>query len=1068
MNYQKLIREEMSSVYTTKVANDILQRMDKIRNESSIDTARRWVIELIQNACDVRSDIPLEISITYKGDEVRFSHNGKPFRVKDILSIINQVSSKADDEETVGKFGTGFASTFQLSPEVTITSVLHNDGGPYVPFKVKLVRSGETKDSVEKAIAQSMSDIEEQAGNSELDDFDQSKCHTTFSYEIVSKESREAAIIGINDFKRVVPIIFLNFKELQTVTLTVEDEVLVFSRGEDYKLSDSELRIQEIFKDNEKLELLYNESDDVAIIGFIKDKKFLPLEDTPRLYIAFPLIGSEEFPFPVIISSTKMRPNEPRSGIALTDNSLSTDSKKNKEIVSKAIEMFSYFVNHSISEGFDDIFNICNIPAYAFSSERSESYVKNDIYDKLWNIIKDIKVTSIRNESATIGNSLFISDTEENSVAIKELCAESEKINICAQSEEWLRVLSNYESFGDNIVTLESILENHNQYYNKTSMSLKDWYILLCKSCLKDSTLKGSLLSGSYAVFVGMDGRLYCYSSLRLGTNIPDAIVKASNLADRVDYVLNITMKLFDREYESILSDASAYSLNDVLNHIKKNIEGHTYAVTGRDILTRFLLSESPETKLKEIFSNLMGSLDESSRTIEDVDIFYGVIKHILIKKILPKLNSNYFSLIKDNKLTIEDFNYLLSQFSKYNVNIDNERVFPTQNDGTCSYLKLLSLDNTTDVEIRDIARHFYNAATSDNASLDFDSKLLLKGIEIPSSWNISSMTDVNVYTELSVRVQHYISSYKVADLNASLQTACMEFYTWLDCADEDKIKSRFPYFADSEVRVQLLGPKAIAENTKAAKDTKNFFKEYGAESIDDMRKVIKEKDEQIGRLNRVMKSNGWTLDDVSKFLQKEEGEIIRGRTTFDFLNDVWFSEDDLSYAYTNGYERDDFLYRIGRAGELIAYQHVIDSYIADGYSIVEEYNTGVTKISKDDDVLVISYPDFGTKQNGRHQSGYDIIVTRDNTPIKYFEVKTRTIRSYYKNYIKLSSEQFRFALTEIDRYEVFMVTVDYDFSLVRIKDFHNPVTALRDGSLYLKDGLGFFISNDPDDGEDD
>ena len=55
-------------------------------------------------------------------------------------------------EESVGQFGTGFVTTYQLSEKVEIRSVLKEDGLPYKNFSIVLDRSGKTQEELHEAI----------------------------------------------------------------------------------------------------------------------------------------------------------------------------------------------------------------------------------------------------------------------------------------------------------------------------------------------------------------------------------------------------------------------------------------------------------------------------------------------------------------------------------------------------------------------------------------------------------------------------------------------------------------------------------------------------------------------------------------------------------------------------------------------------------------------------------------------------------------------------------------------------------------------------------------------------
>ncbi len=141
-SYHDIITSNIGGVYQDGIATKILQHMDRIRNISDESQARRWVMELLQNARDCAyKDVGVRVRIELLNDKLIFSHSGMPFRIKDVLSIINQVTSKVSSEETVGQFGTGFMTTFLLSDSVTISSVLKEEGLPYKPFTISMDRS---------------------------------------------------------------------------------------------------------------------------------------------------------------------------------------------------------------------------------------------------------------------------------------------------------------------------------------------------------------------------------------------------------------------------------------------------------------------------------------------------------------------------------------------------------------------------------------------------------------------------------------------------------------------------------------------------------------------------------------------------------------------------------------------------------------------------------------------------------------------------------------------------------------------------------------------------------------
>ena len=61
-------------------------------------------------------------------DRFIFAHNGDPFRVSDLQSLVAQYSSKGEENkvniETTGKYGTGFIVTYILSKKIRIKGLL--------------------------------------------------------------------------------------------------------------------------------------------------------------------------------------------------------------------------------------------------------------------------------------------------------------------------------------------------------------------------------------------------------------------------------------------------------------------------------------------------------------------------------------------------------------------------------------------------------------------------------------------------------------------------------------------------------------------------------------------------------------------------------------------------------------------------------------------------------------------------------------------------------------------------------------------------------------------------------
>lgn len=84
-------------------------------------------------------------------------------------------------------------------------------------------------------------------------------------------------------------------------------------------------------------------------------------KDVPKLFCTFPLIGTEDFSFPVIVNSPYFNPNDPRSGIYLTD----VENKvvdENKNLIRQALNAYKNLLNYVAEHHWRQAYNIVHIP----------------------------------------------------------------------------------------------------------------------------------------------------------------------------------------------------------------------------------------------------------------------------------------------------------------------------------------------------------------------------------------------------------------------------------------------------------------------------------------------------------------------------------------------------------------------------------------------------------------------------------------------------------------------------------------------------------------------------------
>src|SRR4029450_13331358 len=77
----------------------------------------------------------------------------------------------------------------------------------------------------------------------------------------------------------------------------------------------------------------------------------------PRLFCAFPPLGTEAFPFPVVINNPTFYPTEPRDGVFLTKTDRPfPPSEHNKEIIEAALGLYLVLLDHASQQEWQHLY----------------------------------------------------------------------------------------------------------------------------------------------------------------------------------------------------------------------------------------------------------------------------------------------------------------------------------------------------------------------------------------------------------------------------------------------------------------------------------------------------------------------------------------------------------------------------------------------------------------------------------------------------------------------------------------------------------------------------------------
>jgi hypothetical protein len=378
MSYKEKFEASEHRAHYKNIATKILKEMSILRSlvESSPTASRRWVWELIQNAKDVHPVNGVKIKIDYnliaEYGHLSFRHNGEPFSADNIRFLIEQISSKdrTKDEhgkrKNTGKFGTGFLTTHLLSEIVSVEGVAKEPELDYRLFDLLLDRSGFELDQITDGVENAKKSVENLDEEPPYHDYQVADFNTLFYYPLKDKVSIRVAQSGLNDLENCLPYTLMFVEEIKEVEITPKN--LVYTREKEPQQLDEGIDIffvsikdsqSKVIRDELTFVRLRKGFTTIAMPIFVANDaiELLPISDKiPKLFCDFPLIGTEKFPFPVIINDPDFNPTDPRDGVYLTTSQRPNPlSDQNKNIISSAINLYYELLSEASSHNWQQL-----------------------------------------------------------------------------------------------------------------------------------------------------------------------------------------------------------------------------------------------------------------------------------------------------------------------------------------------------------------------------------------------------------------------------------------------------------------------------------------------------------------------------------------------------------------------------------------------------------------------------------------------------------------------------------------------------------------------------------------
>ena len=584
-----------TQAHDANVANKIIDSLKGLQQSSDEKSRCRWVWELIQNAKDVTNSsggVDIRISLDKQSGKLRFAHNGKPFTMQNIVFLIEQVSTKDRDEKegiekSTGKFGTGFLTTHLLSDVVTLSGTLVDGDNRFRKFQLDIDRSEKTKEGIIDGNKKSFEQLQKSIESGEVVyNYNEDLFNTSFTYSIDQK-GLEVAKEGLDNLYVALPYVFAFVPEVRSVY--IDECAWKFTRGEFHESSN--IKVQKIIieegskKRNTYIATVQGENITIAIENK-KDGNHVAIKEfadqLPRIFCDFPLIGTEDFAFPVVVNSFHFNPTEPRNGIFLKDVE-EIETNDNKNLMIEAVQLYGEFLKNISYKGWKNIYNIVKVRTQKEKVWLSTEWVGKYITNECKKIIEKVPVI----DNAVGERVALLDDWEEINIWIIQDSDEKMRAEIWKLVSQLMpNMVTQYSEINEwysslwkdcNKFTLRSLIENVQKFASMNVLKenlhingeewLNQLYTLIAKTRGAIDYIKNSQIR----IFPNQNGDFCSLNELSVDVGVDEVYKDILNFVQSDCRNILLSKEIVAQDW----MDVPRYSIQDIFTDILKGISIH-------------------------------------------------------------------------------------------------------------------------------------------------------------------------------------------------------------------------------------------------------------------------------------------------------------------------------------------------------------------------------------------------------------------------------------------------------------------------------------------------------------
>ena len=345
----------------------------------------RWIWELLQNARDASiEDGQLVASVERRSNDITFLHNGRGFREKEITHLILSGSTKADDDASLGQFGSGFITTHLLSSEIEVAGDLC-DGRS---FDFKLTRQAASPETLEQSMESALNSFAPSL-TPLMDPLPQG-FSTRFRYPITTEEAGRVVSEGIETLTACAPAVLAFNPQFQRICISDVASVIEFAVTDRRSFPDAAVAEVTVVKshDGSKTEARYllveGGGTTVAMQVETNNHRTRCVSHVgPRLYLGFPLVGTDQFSLPSVANSFQFGPTENRDGVYLGQADNNETNRVNQQLVEAAFALHIELIRFAANGGYVDAAALAVVPPIEKKDWLNDDWLRHAVQGKL-------------------------------------------------------------------------------------------------------------------------------------------------------------------------------------------------------------------------------------------------------------------------------------------------------------------------------------------------------------------------------------------------------------------------------------------------------------------------------------------------------------------------------------------------------------------------------------------------------------------------------------------------------------------------------------------------------------